>query len=86
MYIPFDQKKKQKKEHDDNQIEIPLHEIFSIILSLAAGSSKIKVKDEETGAQFDVGAHNLSSGYSLTSGSTLMSLLLLIVLLHNSIY
>ncbi|KAJ9703299.1 hypothetical protein PVL29_004908 [Vitis rotundifolia] len=49
-------------------------------------SSSIKVKDELSGSVFRVGAHDLSSSYSLTSGSILISLLLPIAMLHSSIY
>ena len=59
---------------------------LSTFLSLTAGSSSIKVKDERSGSVFRVGAHDLSSSYSLTSGSILISLLLPIAMLHSFIY
>ena len=51
-----------------------------------AGSSSIEVKDENSGTVYHVGAHVVSSSCRLTSGSILISLLLLIAMLHGSIF
>lgn len=49
-------------------------------------SSSIKVKDEQSGAVYSVGAHYLSSASNLSIGKVLTVLLSLIVLLHNFIF
>lgn len=48
-------------------------------------STSIKVRDENTGAVYSVGSHNLSSASSLINGRILTFLLFMIAMLHNFI-
>ncbi|KAJ8421889.1 hypothetical protein Cgig2_009608 [Carnegiea gigantea] len=48
-------------------------------VTILGGSSSIKVKDEESGATYTVGAHDISSANSLISGGILLWLFMLVI-------
>lgn len=54
-----------------------------MLLWLTLGSSSIKVKNENSGKVYSVGAHDVGSASSLTIGVIITFISILIALLHS---